>query len=260
MSAVELFEQGDWSLRTVVVEGVACFVAADVCRALGHTNTSMAVGRHVDDEDRGLTECDTLSGRQDMLVVTESGLYALAFGSKLPAAKAFKRWVTREVLPQIRRTGSYAPQIALPTRTEALRIALEASERADAAEARAIEAEAAVAELAPAAEAWETLASANGDLSVREAAHILQRDHSIDIGQTRLFAKLRELGWVDKFNRPYQAHGPNGTGRVTELMTEWNDPDTGRSHVKAQLRVTPKGLADLLAVLRPRPTLTVVAS
>lgn len=82
------------------------FVVADVCRILGHTNASAAVQRHVDPEDCIKHTVDS-SGAQVMLCVNESGLYALIFGSKLEKAKEFKRWVTSEVLPSIRKTGSY---------------------------------------------------------------------------------------------------------------------------------------------------------
>ena len=85
------------------------FVGRDVAQALGYSNTRDALNKHVDREDKGVANCDTLGGIQKLTVINESGLYALILSSKLPQAKAFKRWVTSEVLPQIRQTGGYIP-------------------------------------------------------------------------------------------------------------------------------------------------------
>ncbi len=84
------------------------FVASDVCAALTIGNSRMALDR-LDDDEKGVSSIDTLGGKQDMAVVNESGLYSLILGSRKPEAKRFKRWVTHEVLPSIRKTGSYAP-------------------------------------------------------------------------------------------------------------------------------------------------------
>jgi prophage antirepressor-like protein len=102
-------------LRHTLIDGEPWFVAADVCTILGYTNARKAVSDHVDSEDKGVTKRDTLGGSQRQTIVNESGLYALIFGSTLPKAKEFKRWVTREVLPQIRRTGQFAIDIPMLT-------------------------------------------------------------------------------------------------------------------------------------------------
>ena len=94
-------------VRTVVLDGEPWMVGKDVADILGYTNSRKALADHVDDEDKGVTKCDTLGGVQETVIINESGLYALTFASKLPTAKAFRRWVTSEVLPSIRKTGSY---------------------------------------------------------------------------------------------------------------------------------------------------------
>ena len=97
-------------IRTLTNEnGETYFIGSDVARALGYSNTRKALQDHVDNEDKGVTKRDTLGGVQQMTIINESGLYSLILSSKLPSAKAFKRWVTSEVLPQIRRTGGYIP-------------------------------------------------------------------------------------------------------------------------------------------------------
>ena len=93
-------------VRPVLLDGETWFVAADVCTVLEHTQPSKAVLR-LDDDEKGVTTVPTLGGSQEMLVVSESGLYALIFSSRKPEARAFRRWVTGEVLPAIRRTGRY---------------------------------------------------------------------------------------------------------------------------------------------------------
>ena len=85
------------------------FVGKDVATALGYSNVRDALSKHVDSEDKGVAKCDTLGGAQKVTLINESGLYSLILSSKLPQAKAFKRWVTAEVLPQIRKTGGYIP-------------------------------------------------------------------------------------------------------------------------------------------------------
>ena len=94
-------------IRTCMVNGETYFVGKDVASALGYKNAPKAMADHVDDEDKGITKCYTLGGNQEMTVINESGLYSLILSSKLESAKRFKRWVTSEVLPAIRKNGRY---------------------------------------------------------------------------------------------------------------------------------------------------------
>ncbi len=97
-------------IRTTTNEqGEPLFVGKDVAEALGYSNVQKAIRVHVDDEDKGVNEMGTPGGTQKTIFITESGLYSLILSSKLPQAKVFKRWVTSEVLPQIRKTGGYIP-------------------------------------------------------------------------------------------------------------------------------------------------------
>lgn len=97
-------------IRTLEADGAPWFVGRDVALALGYSNTRDALAKHVDPEDKGGAQIATPSGEQTMTIINESGLYSLIFSSKLPVAKQFKRWVTSEVLPAIRRTGTYSAQ------------------------------------------------------------------------------------------------------------------------------------------------------
>lgn len=101
--------QNQYEIRTLTREGEPWFVASDICEALGLDDTSKAVSR-LDDDERGTNTVRTPSGNQEMLIINESGMYSLVLTSRKPEAKAFKKWVTSEVLPSIRKTGAYAVQ------------------------------------------------------------------------------------------------------------------------------------------------------
>ena len=120
MSSVVPFNFEQHAVRVVTRDGEPWFVAADVCAVLAVGNTSDAV-RRLDDDEKGVDTIDTLGGRQEVGTINESGLYALILTSRKPEAKRFKKWVTGEVLPSIRRTGGYelpaAPVIPQPRRT-----------------------------------------------------------------------------------------------------------------------------------------------
>lgn len=123
MNQLQIFKSEEFGkIRTVTINNEPWFVSKDVATALGYSNSRDAISKHVFDDDKGVAKCDTPSGRQEMSVINESGLYALIFGSKLDSAKRFKHWVTSEVLPSIRRTGSYQKPM---TPEQMMRIQLE---------------------------------------------------------------------------------------------------------------------------------------
>lgn len=111
MNELQIFNNPEFGeIRTIDQNGEPWFVGKDVAQALGYgegKSLANAVANHVDEQDKGVTELMTPGGTQKMVIINESGLYSLCFGSKLEGAKRFKRWVTSEVLPQIRKTGSY---------------------------------------------------------------------------------------------------------------------------------------------------------
>ena len=108
MADIRIFHNNKFgSVRTTVIDNEPWFVGKDVAEKLGYTNPRKAIIDHVDADDKGVTKCDTLGGTQELTVINESGLYSLVLSSKLPTAKAFKKWVTSEILPTIRKTGGY---------------------------------------------------------------------------------------------------------------------------------------------------------
>lgn len=244
MNELAVFSYSGTDVRTVVRDGEPWFVAADICRVLGLSNPTMAL-RALDDDEKGLSPIETPGGLQSMAVVDESGMYALIVRSDKPNAKPFRRWVTGEVLPAIRKTGRYeaAPTPALPqTYTEALRCLLAEVEQREATEAK-------LAEAAPAAEAWNHLASANGDYAVADAAKVLSRHPQITIGRDRLFTVMYREGWIyrrqiDQRWAVYQRAVESGW--LTEMPSSHYHPRTGELVLDPpQVRVMAKGLAEL---------------
>ena len=112
--SLQLFQNTDWKVRVVMRDGEPWFVAKDVCDCLELGNVSQTCSR-LDDDERGIISNDTPSGKQEMLIVSEPGLYSLIGSSKKPEAKAFKRWVNHEVLPSIRKTGKYEAHTTVPS-------------------------------------------------------------------------------------------------------------------------------------------------
>ena len=124
MNQLEIFKNREFGeIRTVVIDGEPWFVGKDIAEVLGYSNSRKAILDHVDDEDKmdGVTIRDAIGRDQAAVVINESGVYALIFGSKLASAKRFKHWVTSEVLPQIRKNGSYQKRL---TPEEMMRIQL----------------------------------------------------------------------------------------------------------------------------------------
>lgn len=126
MNELQIFVSKEFGeIRTVTIDNEPWFVGKDVATALGYSNSRDAILKHVHEDDKGVAKCDTPSGKQEMTVINESGLYALIFGSKLDSAKRFKHWVTSEVLPSIRKHGMYAvdelvnnPELLIKVATE----------------------------------------------------------------------------------------------------------------------------------------------
>lgn len=230
MSDLTIFRHDGADLRTVSVDGEPWFVASDVARILGYRDAHNLT-RRLEEDDRGTRSVSTPSGEQQMTVISEAGLYAAILGSQVKGARAFKRWVTREVLPSIRRTGGYEIQRRLPqTFAEALR------ELADADEARtALEAQAAID--APKVLFANAVAGSEDSILVSRLSTLLKQN-GVDIGEVRLFQRLREDGFLcrsrgDDWNRPTQRAMDMGLFEVVERTVQ--HPDKA-----ARIRMTPK--------------------
>lgn len=233
-------------VRTLDIDGETWWIAADVCAALGLSNPSMAIAP-LDDDEKGLSTVETPGGYQSLVIISEPGLYALLARSRKPVARKFDRWVRHDVLTEINRTGTFNPPTVREIPQDFATALREFAREIEAHEAT----QAALAAATPRAEAWDAIASAEGDYSVGDAAKILAR-RDIVTGPTRLFEQLHTLGWTfrgeggkwrayqDRVDRGYLAERPqfHYHPRTKELVT---DPP--------QLRVTIKGLERLRQVL-----------
>lgn len=189
MNELQIFKSEEFgTVRTVEINGEPWFVGKDVAEILGYSNTRDALGRHVDDEDKNTVVIpDGTTGNPNQTVINESGLYSLVLSSKLPNAKKFKRWVTAEVLPQIRKTGGYnLPQ----TYSEALRAL---ADKAEEAERLALENE----KMKPKAIFADAVSVADTSILVRELAKMI-RQNGKEIGEKRLYIWMRENGYIIK--------------------------------------------------------------
>jgi len=244
MSALDVFTYADQQVRTVIVDGEPWFVARDVSDVLGLTNSRMAVSR-LDADGVSTTDLiDSLGRKQAASIVNEAGLYELIFQSRRPEARGFKRWVTHEVLPQIRRTGRFEqvePEQALPqSYADALRQLAAQVEAREQLEAKAVED-------APKVAAWDEIASAGGDFEVADAAKMLARA-GVDTGRQRLFGQLEGFGWIyrDPAGKWKARQSAVDAGYLAEKPQSHHHPRTGEVVLDPpQVRVTLRGVERL---------------
>ncbi|WP_263282063.1 phage antirepressor KilAC domain-containing protein [Leifsonia sp. ZF2019] len=223
----------------IVLDDEPWFVATDVSSALGYRMAS-DMGRNLDEDEKGTHILRTPGGNQTVSIISEAGLYSAALRSRVAQAKPFKRWVTHEVLPAIRRTGGYVveAQRALPHDfASALHELLAEVEAHDATRAE-------LAEAAPRADAWNAIASAEGDYSVGDAAKILTRG-GIPTGPQRLFTQLAEIKWIYRGgDGKWRAFAERmEKGYLSEKAQFHHHPGTGELVLDPpQVRVTVKGI------------------
>lgn len=190
MNELQLFNFENNQVRTLLINDEPWFVGKDVAQILGYSNPRDALSKHVDDEDKNSVAIrDGNKGNPNQTVINESGVYALVFSSKLPSAKRFKHWVTSEVLPQIRKTGSYAsPQL---TGEELMAKALIEANSVLARQSKQLE------EQKPKVLFADSVIASKGSILVRELAKLIKQN-GYDIGEKKLYRWLREKGYICK--------------------------------------------------------------
>ena len=190
MNELQLFNFENNQVRTLLINDEPWFVGKDVAQILGYSNPRDALSKHVDDEDKNSVAIrDGNKGNPNQTVINESGVYALVFGSKLPSAKRFKHWVTSEVLPRIRKTGSYAsPQL---TGEELMAKALIEANSVLARQSKQLE------EQKPKVLFADSVIASKGSILVRELAKLIKQN-GYDIGEKKLYRWLREKGYICK--------------------------------------------------------------
>lgn len=231
MANIQVFEYQNNKVRTVDVEGEAWFVLKDVCEILRMDTTQLKkVADRLDEDEKGRTLITTPGGMQETWIVNESGLYHVILRSDKPEAAPFRRWVTNDVLPAIRKTGSYnAPQL---TRSQLLATAL------IAAHEELEEKDKQIAELTPKGVFADAVSASSQSILVGEMAKLLSQN-GIQMGQNRLFSWLRENGYLIKDRKRTDYNMP--TQKSMELrLFEIKETSIAHSDGHTSINKTPK--------------------
>lgn len=203
---IQQFDFKGAALRTLTDEaGEPWFVAKDVCDVLELSNVGQALARLDDDEKSSITLNDGTPGNPNRAIVSESGLYALVLASRKPEAHEFKRWVTHEVLPQIRKTGGYIPTSESDSDEDIMaRAVLVAQKTIKQKNQQIASQQSRIDELQPKASAWDNFVDIDDALSVRDSAKLLS-NLGRTVGQTELFEWLDRHDWIFRENKHWSA-------------------------------------------------------
>ena len=244
-NAIKIFKNEEFgSVRTMEINGEPYFVGKDVAEILGYANTSKALIDHVDDEDKLNNETLSSLGQRGGWLINESGLYSLILSSKLPNAKKFKRWVTSEILPAIRKTGSYSIQSKPDSYTiedpaaRARRWAEEYEEK------KALEAK--IEEQKPLVEYAEHIQASKDVIDMKSMAKLASKN-GIKIGRNKLFSFLRDRKILDRENIPYANYMDKEWFQVVESPYTFNNGDV--KIIRTTL-VSPKGQIGIIRQLK----------
>ena len=238
MNQIKIFENPEFGkVRTVEMDGKPYFVGKDVAEALGYSKPLNALSVHVEKDDslkQGLT--DSLGRKQETILINESGLYSLILSSKLESAKRFKRWVTSEVLPSIRKSGGYIAGQEQMSDSELMAKALLVAQK------QIEERNAQIERMKPKEIFADAVSASQTTILIGELAKLI-RQNGVDIGQNRLFSWLRENGYLVKrkgtdYNQPTQKSADLGILTTKETIIAHSN---GSTEIKKTVKVTGKG-------------------
>lgn len=243
MNNVSVFNFNQNEVRTIVKnDGEIWFVASDVATVLEYSVASAMI-RHLDEDEKGVSIVHTLGGEQEVSIISESGLYSATLKSRKPEAKQFKKWITSDVLPSIRKNGGYivgqevnSPEILMAKALQVANNILESKTKELAAAKSKVEL------LEPKAQALETIANTDGTYTIRECAK------TIGIGERKLISLLIDKKWIYR-----EEHGrlqPYSTKREAGIFINRPSPviinkNTGEEKVHLHMRITAYGLTKI---------------
>ena len=244
MNNIKIFENPEFgSIRTVEVKNEPWFVGKDVAEVLGYERADNAIRNHVDDEDKLMHQISASGQNRNMSIINESGLYSLILSSKLPKAKEFKRWVTSEVLPAIRKTGGYINGSETMSDAEIMAKALMVAQKTiEANKERISKLEGDTERMKPKEIFADAVAASDNTILIGDLAKMIKQNGH-PIGQKRLFEWLRENGYLIKrkgadYNSPTQKAMELGLFRIKETAITHSD---GHVSVSKTVKVTGKG-------------------
>lgn len=253
-------------ITTIEIDGEVWFLGKDITNILGYTNPTKAFKDHVDEEDRKTLKfkasneslkASLWSGNDysDKTLINESGIYALIFGSKLESAKRFKKWVTSEVLPSIRKTGAYGEVKQELSEKDQLRLKLFSNDPVEVAAAHKtlVELETrplieTIEEQRPLVDFASRVGDAGNAITIGAFAKALREEKGIKIGRNILFQRLREFKVLDKKNLPYQKFLDKGWFKVIEKTMKVDNDEDFRLYV--QTLITGKGQVKVYDLLK----------
>lgn len=241
MNELQHFDFKGQQVRTVVVDNEPMFVGKDVADILGYQNGSRDVNTHVEEEDRLKYQIGTSGQAREMTIINESGLYSLVISSKLPTAKEFKHWVTHEVLPSIRKHGAYMTPETIEKAIYDTDFIINLATQLKDEQAKTAALKADNETMKPKALFADAVATSHTSILIGDLAKLI-RQNGVDIGQNRLFAWLREHGYLigsgDRRNMPTQRAMDLGLFDIKERT--FQNPD-GSVRITKTTKVTGKG-------------------
>lgn len=242
MSELQTFNFEELPVRTLTVDKEPYFVGKDVARILGYKRTADAIRDHVELEDKGVGKIQTPGGMQNVTIINESGLYSLIFSSKLESAKRFKRWVTSEVLPAIRKHGLYATDNVIENTLNNPDYIINVLTEYKKEKEHNLALKQQVKENKPKVLFADSVAGSDNSILVGELAKLLKQN-GVDVGQNRLFKWLRNNGYLIKksgesYNLPTQKSMDLEILDIKKRVI--NNPD-GSSKITRTPKVTGKG-------------------
>lgn len=212
----------DQQVRTVVRDGEPWFVGKDVAIVLGYGNTKDALLSHIDEEDRAILQRSENATfeipNRGLTIINESGLYSLIVSSKLPTAKDFKRWVTSEVLPTIRKHGAYMDTDIIEKSLADPDFLIQLATTLKEEKQRRMEAEAKIAADEHKVDFYNAVGSTSATLTVERFAKLVTEKLGIQTGRNRMFQWLRKNGFLQANNMPYQRYITNGWFKTYEVI------------------------------------------
>lgn len=244
MESVQIFSNEEFGrIRTIAINGEPWFVGKDVAERLGYAKPLNALAMHVDEDDslkQGLI--DSMGRTQETIIINESGLYSLVLSSKLPRAKAFKRWITSEVIPSIRKRGMYATAETAEQMLQNPDVMIRALQELKVERQKRQELEQKRQEDAPKVLFADAVAASQTSILVGDLAKLICQN-GVQIGQTRLFAWMRANGFLmsrcgSGYNMPTQRAMNAGLFEIKESTFVHSD---GRIGIVKTPKVTGKG-------------------
>lgn len=240
MNNLEVFNFESKEVRTLLINNEPWFVGKDVAEVLGYLNPQKAIRDHVDEEDKTLNDSFTVNGTKGVLI-NESGLYSLILSSKLPSAKRFKKFVTSEVLPSLRKHGMYATEDTidkiLSNPDFGIRLLSELKEEREKTKILKNENE----QLKPKALFADTVSASDTSILIGQLAKLLKQNGN-DIGQNRLFKILRKDGYLGKSGENYNIPTQKSMSlKVMEIKERTVNNSDGSVRITKTPMITGKG-------------------